>query len=161
MQSISSHPSLRSIEFKHGERGLVAALDLGAGEIITAIHGREVTRPSRYTLQISEDLHIEPFEMSHTEPLSTQNLWALFNHHCMPNSYLQGRNMVALRDILAGEELCFNYNSTEFELEIPFECSCDAPGRKSPHFIRGFRYLPAHERTDLADYLADHLRSCL
>lgn len=48
------------------------------------------------------------------------------NHSCSPNVSFNTTTfqLVALRDIKHGEELCFFYPSTEWSMASPFECAC-------------------------------------
>ena len=62
----------------------------------------------------------------------------------------------SLRDILEGEEITFDYNSTEYDLSRPFRCLCGA--ERCLGYIRGYRYLTANDRESRLSILADHLR---
>ncbi len=53
--------------------------------------------------------------------------WAPQNHSCDPNSSYEGLNVVALRDILKGEEITLNYANFLDEHMEPFTCRCGAP----------------------------------
>jgi SET domain-containing protein len=47
-----------------------------------------------------------------------------FNHSCDPNAGVKGQIiLVARRNIKAGEEICFDYDTTEIE-SVPFNCKC-------------------------------------
>lgn len=50
------------------------------------------------------------------------------NHSCAPSARidLTGRAVVALRDILAGEEITFDYLRSERQIVAPFDCRCGA-----------------------------------
>ncbi len=50
--------------------------------------------------------------------------WAPQNHSCDPNTTYKGLNVVALRDIGAGEELTLDYASFLDENMEPFHCNC-------------------------------------
>ncbi len=52
--------------------------------------------------------------------------WAPQNHSCDPNTCYKGLNVVALRNILIGEELTLNYTSFLDEHMEPFTCRCGA-----------------------------------
>lgn len=52
--------------------------------------------------------------------------WAPQNHSCDPNSYYDGLNVMALRNISKGEELTLNYASFLDEHMEPFTCHCNA-----------------------------------
>lgn len=52
--------------------------------------------------------------------------WAPQNHSCDPNSAYEGLNVVALRNIVKGEELTLNYADFLDEHMEPFNCRCGA-----------------------------------
>lgn len=68
-----------------------------------------------------------------------------FNHSCSPNVGVKGQILVyARRVIVAGEELVFDYETTDVSL-LPFQCCCGVPecrgvidgnAWKSPEFQR-------------------------
>ncbi len=150
--------NLLLVELECGQRGVVAARALKAGEHIVAITGTEVSTPSRYTLQVSPTVHVDPPETNGTGHVQADAAWKFMNHDCEPNAYLVERALVALRDITSGEELTFNYNSTELDMASPFECWCDtADGER--HDVRGFQHLSPEERQTVLPYLAAHLRA--
>lgn len=51
------------------------------------------------------------------------------NHSCAPNVFFNTStfNLECLRPVAVGEELCFFYPSTEWDMDSPFECLCGAP----------------------------------
>lgn len=69
----------------------------------------------------------------------------LFNHSCDPNSGLKfGRKIAlyAIRDILPGEEITWDYSTTMDEKDWEMKCCCGAKiCRKT---IKDFRLLPKH-----------------
>ncbi|KAJ9505350.1 hypothetical protein QJQ45_028258 [Haematococcus lacustris] len=52
------------------------------------------------------------------------------NHSCNPTAFFDTaeRQLVALRDIQPGDEVTFNYVSTEFDMATPFDCHCGEEG---------------------------------
>lgn len=108
------------------------------GVIVAAILGTWVDKPTRYTLQVSEERHLLP----------GGQLWALVNHSCTPNLRVDIGKMgfVALRTIATSEELTFNYLSTEWFMAEPFQCNCESADCIG--WIAGFSLLSAchHER---------------
>lgn len=52
--------------------------------------------------------------------------WAPQNHSCDPNTYYEGLNVLALRNIPKGEELTLDYASFLDEHMEPFACHCGA-----------------------------------
>jgi D-alanine-D-alanine ligase len=53
--------------------------------------------------------------------------WAPQNHSCTPNTAFDGLNVVATRNINAGEELTLDYAAFLDENMEPFSCQCGAP----------------------------------
>jgi hypothetical protein len=115
---------------RHGI-GIFATADINTGEALLRLVGTLLTQPTRYTIQIAEHEHID----------AGNNLWAVINHACAPNCVVdvQQRVIRAICPIMAGDELTFNYATTEWEMATPFDCTCQAahcPGR-----IMGLRHL--------------------
>lgn len=54
--------------------------------------------------------------------------WAPQNHSCSPNTAYKGLNLVAIRQISAGEELTMDYSDLLNESAETFDCQCGAPG---------------------------------
>jgi hypothetical protein len=51
---------------------------------------------------------------------------AFVNHSCEPNTYIDTarRAIVAISDIRAGDQITFNYLSSEDAMDSPFSCLC-------------------------------------
>ena len=118
-------------EIDEGHRGLFATNPLKEGTVILWLitDSTYLPHPTRTSIQV-RDQHLEHYEGGHV------------NHHCDPNTEIKihddfiGRNtsnkmqsslvalVVAKRDIYIGEEITFDYETTEFELAAPFECNC-------------------------------------
>lgn len=99
-------------------RGIIATVPLNRGEVVFALVGRETAERSRYTIQLSDTVHLHPDSRD----------WGLVNHSCAPNCAIDvsARTLITLRPIAAGEELTFDYLTTETVLADPFECQCGA-----------------------------------
>lgn len=142
---------------RRGEaHGIVAAEAAGVGEVVTRIVGVESTTPTRFSLQVGPSLHIEP---AADAPLDGTYAWRFMNHSCDPNCEIRGRDVVALRPIAEGEEITYDYATTEEEMAEPFRCGCGSPHCRGE--IRGFRYLSTEDRERLRPRLADHLLALL
>jgi hypothetical protein len=152
--------TLRRVEVvaTDGGHGVMALEPIESGQAILHIHGEPVARPSKYSLQVDTDLHIEhPWvEGAVQEPARDQ--WRYLNHSCEPNAALVGLTLVALRPIGEGEEITFDYNTTEFEMSTPFMCQC---GHCGGALIRGFKFLDPAQKRRLQPRLAEHLRRTL
>ena len=112
-----------------------------------------VDRADRFTIQIDELLHqAGTFEMDD-----------YLNHSCHPNCFLDFEQLafVALRPIAVGEQLSFNYLSSEWSMATPFRCWCDATGAERVHCvheIRGFKFLRRDQQIRLRPLLSPFLR---
>lgn len=134
---------------------VLAVLPIAAGEAIVEIDGDVTDRPSRFSVQIDDASHIE---VAAGEDLATsieRSPWRFLNHSCAPNAAIRGRQVVATAAIAAGEEITFDYNTTEFDLAAPFACHCGAGGCLGS--IRGFVHLRREQRLQRRADLAPHL----
>lgn len=139
--------------------GLFATRDLAQGERILEIHGSIQRAPTRYSIQVSADEHIECGESLSPEEMRTRFPWRFLNHCCDPNASIAGRTLVARRAIRSGEQLTFDYTTTEARMAEPFECECGAPG--CLRRVQGFLALKPEEQRARALLVAPHLKSFL
>ncbi len=128
---------------------IICVEDIRPAERIFRLSGHLVNQPNKYTIQRWEREHLSPGSA----------LWAFINHACVPNCIIDFETweLVAHAPIRVGEEVTFNYNSTEWEISSPFNCHCGSPG--CGQVIRGFRYLDGAQRGDLRALLSPYLRS--
>lgn len=139
-----------------GQLRVVAQHAFRRGERIFVIEGVLTSMPSRYSVQIDTDVHVEVPEHDEYDAESTlvRYPWRCLNHACAPNARIVGRELRALRSIRAAEEITFDYETTEWDMASPFPCGCSRCGGRK---IRGFRYLPREERERRRPWLAPHL----
>lgn len=112
----------------NGSRGSFAREPITAGEVISVWGGEVVPQnlffklPSSIqsiSVQIEENLYLAPSRESAGE-------W--INHSCEPNAGMCGQIvLVAMRDIAAGEEVCYDYAMTDGSPYDEFQCQCGAP----------------------------------
>lgn len=148
----ASCPSRVAIAMRSGQHAVVANADIERGETVLAVTGEEVALPTRYTLQIGLDVHIEAQQDG--DGPDGFPVWRFMNHGCQPNIVLRGRKFVAVRAIRAGEEVTFDYDSTEWDMASPFRCHCNSSGCRG--IVRGYRHLTAAMRHQLIE-VAPHL----
>jgi hypothetical protein len=101
------------------------------GDVIYHIEGHRFTeKPTYQTIQIGRAQHIEEL-----------GVIAYLNHSCQPNTIIDVARfeVIAVRNIAAGEELNFFYPSTEWEMDRPFICLCGAP--QCVRLVAGAKYL--------------------
>jgi hypothetical protein len=133
---------------------VVAAEPIRRGEVILRLTGVVRSEATRHTVQIGDRRHLDP----DGDPLEPQP-WRYLNHSCRPNARLAGLDLVAVCDIAAGEQVTFNYNTTEVETASPFACRCGAADCAGT--ILGFRHLSRPEQERLRPLLPDHLLELL
>jgi len=111
-------------EAAHG-RGVFAGDSIPAGARIAAFTGPFLryaqTDASTYALQIGPDLYIG----------GSGGVDDLFNHSCDPNAWVSiegtSAELRALRPILPGEQICFDYSTTLDEGDFTMRCQCGSP----------------------------------
>ena len=108
-------------EIREDEASLAKAFfslkDFSPDDVISAFIGAAILKePTYLTVQVGEDEHI------HLSPEFLQYI----NHSCEPNVLFNTDTMQleCLHDIKAGDELCFFYPATEWNMAQPFECLC-------------------------------------
>jgi SET domain-containing protein len=118
--------SVEILDINSSERGLFAKKDYLEGDLVTMLEGDTLPYPTRTSIQIGREQHLESDEGGY------------MNHHCNPNcriiigswqDIILKLNGVAVRvharkDIKKGDELTFDYETTEHTLSNPFECRC-------------------------------------
>jgi hypothetical protein len=91
-----------------GAKGLFTTKSHENESIVYVLSGTIFDHPTRESIHIGENKHI-------------YDEYGIFiNHSFKPNVRVDGYNLVALRNINAGEEIVFNYNSTEINMSNPF-----------------------------------------
>jgi len=115
----------RSLPEKGG-MGVFALEPIGKGELLVLWGGQIIDESeldpampnfSQRVLQIEEGLYLLAPEQ--LEPSDR------FNHSCRPNAGLSGQiGLVSLRDIMPGEEVCFDYAMCDGSPYDEFICSC-------------------------------------
>jgi hypothetical protein len=117
---------------------LIARTPIEQGLPIFLIEGVEMYRPSFASVQVASNVHIDMApDVDLTDQMDLYP-WRFMNHSCDANCYIRDRCVIALRAIEPGEELTFDYNSTEYEMAQPFDCTCGSP--KCAGQISGWRH---------------------
>ena len=81
------------------------------------------------------------------------------NHSCEPNLSVRGkREMIALRDIAAGEELTFDYSITVDELPWTMDCLCATPSCRK--VVRAIQFLPPDMVASYLPYINPYFVDC-
>jgi hypothetical protein len=133
-----------------------AGESIARGEVILSLVGRRVRRPDRYSIQIGPRTHLTPPSDLAPDLSVAEYGWRFLNHSCEPNAYIRGLELMALEDVPEGGEITFDYNTTEWDMAVPFACLCGTPSCVGA--VRGYRHLDEARRAHLLPWLAEHLR---
>lgn len=114
--------------------GVFAAEPLSAGELVAVWGGKVYTAEECERLgMVYPHCRTHPISLCEGYYLGSENLFEfddaeLFNHGCDPNVGVRGQVvLVARRDVAAGEELTFDYETVE-DAPVDFDCRCGSPG---------------------------------
>ena len=153
-----SRPACVVGETSHGA-ALFAARDIAAGTTVLLIAGRLLQHPTRFSIQLGDGVHIEADGTLPEAEMRARHPWRFLNHSCDPNARVDARSLVALRPIACGEQVTFDYTTTEASMAEPFTCLCGASGCVGS--VRGFLHLDEAQQAARRALLAPHLRALL
>ncbi|KAG0584151.1 hypothetical protein KC19_3G189400 [Ceratodon purpureus] len=157
----------RSAEY----RFVRATRDIQVGTVLGIFDGTIQAKCARYTISLGDNVHV----VNHT-PL------ILINHSCSPNTALQwsappshessfsslaalaGAHpeqvfplVVAIASISKGEEVTWNYLSSEWELSCPFDCQCRSRSDLCVGKVLGAKHLTSAQKTRMSPLMAPHI----
>ena len=122
-----SHNLARRMRPEKGGYGVFAVEPICAGELLVVWGGTIVESDllldlspvkRRHSIQVEESLYLVPAEMP--------EVGDFINHSCSPNAGMSGQMaLVALRGIMPGEEICYDYAMSDGSPYDEFRCSCD------------------------------------
>jgi len=146
-KTMGFNPSLLVENKSHG-LGVFAAQNFVVGDRLAIFEAEFVEYPTKYTIQVDKRKHL----------VTEGNLGAFLNHSCDPNSRIVAETLevIANRPIKKGEEVTFNYLSSEWEMASPFTCRCGS--KNCMGTIKGFRQLSMDQKMQLADLALPYLR---
>jgi hypothetical protein len=137
-------------------RRLVALREIANGTRLFRITGRECKAPTKYSVQVSATMHLDQECARDEFELVQRYFWRYLDHACEPTARILDREVIAVRDIAAGEAVTFHYCTTEYDMASPFACYCGS--RRCMGVIRGARHLTPAQRRRLQKWLPDYLR---
>jgi hypothetical protein len=146
--------SVTVVDLAHGA-ALFATRDFARGERILRIEGRTQQHPTRYSIQIDHGLHIEADGDLREADMRVRHPWRFLNHSCDPVARIEGDALYARSALRAGEEITFDYTTTEADMAEPFDCRCGSSrciGR-----VQGFLHLDPREQQARRTHLAPHI----
>lgn len=125
------NPKLEVRQFpEKGGAGIFAREDIQKGELLTMWGGQILTEEAYRQLSEERQTHgIQVWDFLYQVQLHPgQDPADFFNHSCNPNAGLNSPiSLIALRDIPAGEEICFDYAMSDSSDYDEFICQCGTP----------------------------------
>ncbi len=142
---------------KEGAFGLRSNTAISKGEEILHLVGETSEYPTKYTVQIATNSHIGSYFSQNCEG-DESNFWRFLNHSCNPNAGFQfpEKKLLALREIGNGEEITFNYLTTEYKMHSPLECTCGS--QECHQQISGYVFLDEERRNSIDELVAPYLK---
>ncbi len=116
--------------------GIYASRKIKEGEIIFSGEGKSQRIITRRFVEKNwnedEKLHFRRYAYPVSDELfilwdEDPSEWAPQNHSCEPNTAFDGLNVLAIKNISAGEELTLDYAQFLNENMEPFQCRCGSP----------------------------------
>ena len=142
-----------------GEYRLVTNQAVPAGELLFGLEGELTATPTRYTVQLGADRHVDMPRDCPLEQVLDRYYWRFMNHACEPTAVIRDRSVLSLRPIPAWSEITFHYATTEYDMAEPFTCRCGSA--RCDGVIQGFRHLPRARQEALRALLSPYLLAVL
>jgi len=87
---------------------LIVSKEYTKGTVIHTLKGEMYTEPSRTTIEVGKDQHVD-------DPYGIY-----INHSFTPSCLIINDTVVAGNDMKSGDEITFNYNVSETKMATPF-----------------------------------------
>lgn len=122
---VSPRLKVRPVPEKGGQ-GLFAIEAIDAGELLVVWGGELRTADQIAALQEGDNCHgLQVDEGIYLWSIRDGDAGDYVNHSCDPNAWVFGQiSLLARRDISAGEEITFDYATTDASDYDTFECHC-------------------------------------
>lgn len=150
--------------FLEGELGVIANKLFQPDDLVFVVTGPITPNRTKHSFQFGPNDHIEPLAGMDGK----LGLGHFLNHSCNPNvsihivrndqnPYIQ---VIAYKEIKAGEEVKIDYATMEFETTVSqLPCKCSSPHCRG--YIKGYKDLPPEKKDDyiskglIPDYLLE------
>lgn len=145
-------------------KGLVATGLIRAGEVVSRLEPGQphflITEVITWPQSEQDALLHYAYQCSETEIVSEQGPEKYMNHSCDPNTWwLDDDTMIARRDIQPGEEITYDYATTE--IAIPWEMDCACGSALCRHKVTHLDYLDPDWQARFGDHLPAHTRKAI
>jgi uncharacterized protein len=142
---------LRILETSNKGFGVFANRNFFIGEVVVYGKAIEILEGrTNHSFQIDDNTHVQLDKISRT-----------INHSCEPNTGVrnnafQAYDFIALRSIKRGEEITWDYETTEY-ISIAVE-NCLCCSKNCRKLLRGFKYRANELIKTYGIYIADYLK---
>jgi len=143
----------------HG-KGLVASAPIRSGEVVWTMDdgGRRVpcAEVATWPPEEQEAFHWVAYQCSDSEMAVCEGIERYMNHSCDPNTWwADDRTLVARRGIAAGEEVTYDYATTEIAVEWAMACACGSLHCRG--LVTNHDYLDPAWQARYGDHLPSHV----
>lgn len=154
MQQVRSGQSSQDLELRKVQgkgEGVFATRAFGVGEtVMIGVIEQELSKNHSHASQIAKDRYV-----------FHAGLVPKVNHSCEPNCGIHvnqtgAHDFVAIRDILAGEEITFDYAMRNYSIDH-FDYTCQCGALECRGTITGWKDLPASWKEKYAGFIAPYL----
>ena len=90
-------------------KGLYSTKIYNEGDIIRELRGVLLLKPSKYSIHIGNGLHV------------IDDYGQYINHSFEPNTKIEQNKVICIKRIEIYDEITFNYNESEINMDSPFE----------------------------------------
>lgn len=156
------HPLVKLVEFGVIEgKGLVAQGLIRAGEVVSRLEPDQPLTPIQevlsWPLEKQDTFLRHSYQFDEDHYVSEEGPEKHMNHSCDPNTWwFDDQTMVARRDILPGEELTYDYATTELAVPFTMECACGSANCR--RVISHLDYMDPAWQARFGDHLPAHTR---
>lgn len=128
------------------------------GDVVLHCEGVLLETKNKYSVQVSLKTHLHPPVKATTAACQENHKWMYTNHSCFPNVCFSDMRFIAIRPIVPGDHITFDYETNEDTMSEMFVCMCETDVCRGT--IAGYSLLTDAERARLkhqtAAYLLEH-----
>jgi SET domain-containing protein len=136
-------------------KAVIAKEKILKGEVIAEFDGKIYAWDSE---DWNEDLYNHVIQFENKKWRDSSGIGRLINHSCDPNCGIKDYfKVTAMRDILPGEEITWDYEMTEKHPYWRMKCRCGEPICRK--IIGNYKNMPQEIRNKYAGYISEWLTS--
>ncbi len=159
------HPLIKVVDLGVIEgKGLVADGLIREGEVVSRLEPNQphllIADVITWPQEEQDKLLHYAYQCNETEVVSEQGVERYMNHSCDPNTWwLDDDTMTARRDIQPGEELTYDYATTE--IAIPFSMTCYCSSDDCRKIMTNEDYRDPEWQAHFGDHLPQHTQAAI